>query len=116
VARRDSRHIEEGKVKMKVELTYLGPVEMTPARVGYLKRYLRDTLRDTPNLAEGVITLDGIEHYYTYAVEHGVMSVNMAPRDFAEAMLNENNLSTHEPWSPLPGRHDERWGRPPLKI
>jgi hypothetical protein len=33
------------------------------------------------------------------------------PRDQAEAILNEQGLSTHEEWSPLPGRTDTAYGR-----
>jgi hypothetical protein len=56
--------------------------------------------------------LMGIECFFTYHVESDRIVATVVPRDLAEAVLNEQGLSTHEPWSPLPGRSDRRWGKP----
>jgi hypothetical protein len=51
--------------------------------------------------AEGVLSLDGVEHFFTYIVEPDRVEVKISPRDMAEALLNQYGLSTVEPWAPV---------------
>ena len=86
-----------------------------PRHVKFLWRYiLEECLPKHPEFCEGVIEFEGVEHFFTYQVVKGdtgdVVELCIAPRDFTETILNLGNLSTHEPWSPWPGRRDKRWG------
>jgi hypothetical protein len=75
---------------------------------------VREWTKEFPDICEGVQILMGIECFFTYKVESDRVVVNVIPRDQIEPMLNEIGLSTHEPWSPLPGRSDRQWGKPKL--
>jgi len=66
-----------------------------------LRGYLFDCLKRFPDIAEGVITLDGIEQFFTYKTdEDDVVEVCVAPRTLAEKVLNEHGLTTDEPFLP----------------
>jgi hypothetical protein len=46
--------------------------------------------------------LGGVDHFFAYVVRGETVELSVAPRDYAESVLNAQGLSTHEPWSPLP--------------
>jgi hypothetical protein len=56
-----------------------------------------------PDICEGVIMLDRIEHFFTCKVDGDFIVMNLLPGDKAEEILNKGDLSTIEPWSPWPG-------------
>ena len=64
---------------------------------------IRGCLMEFPDFAEGVIELGGVVHWFVYKVTDDVAHVSLLPRDCAEEILNDQGLSTHEEWSPLPG-------------
>jgi hypothetical protein len=43
------------------------------------------------------------EYYFTYIVRDNVVELHLVPRVEAEKFLNENGLTTHEPFNPLKG-------------
>jgi hypothetical protein len=98
---------------MQISLQYISDAPLNPAREATLKRCLFDCLQEHPDCAEGGIKLGDVEHYFGYeVVDDEVIEVVVLPRGVAEILLNKIDLSTHEAFNPLPGRHDERWGRP----
>jgi hypothetical protein len=74
-----------------------------PRRLERLRKLLRKSIDKFPDVCEGVITFGGVEHFFICAVQGNVAKVCVVPRDVAEVILNDKGLSTHEPWSPLPG-------------
>jgi hypothetical protein len=95
-------NIREG-VMMNVNIKYRsGAVDLSQPRH---QRAIRERIelcrQDFPIGAEGVLSLDGVEHFFTYMAEGERVAVIIEPRHFAEALLNENGYSTIEPWSPV---------------
>src|SRR5262249_34097573 len=68
-----------------------------------VEAHIRECLKEFPVICEGVLMLNGFEHWFTYMVRKDCVEVQLAPRDLAEDALNTIGLSTHEPGSPLPG-------------
>jgi len=68
-----------------------------------VEAHIVECLKEFPDVCEGVLMLNGFEHFFTYVVREDCIKATLLPRDFAEDMLNKVGLSTHEPWSPLPG-------------
>jgi hypothetical protein len=87
-------------------------VPLDPPTVDKLATEVRELTKEFPEYCEGVRVLMGIECFFTYKVESDRIVVTVGPRDEAEALLNKHGLSTHEPWSSLPGRTDTAWGKP----
>ena len=59
-------------------------------------RYVLDCIKEFPDCAEGTITLDGVEHFFTYVVDGFIADVSVMPRDLAEQTLNQGGLSTYD--------------------
>jgi hypothetical protein len=87
-------------------------ISLDPLTVDKFATEVREMTKDFPDICEGVRVLMGVECFFTCRVESDRIVVNVAPRDQAEALLNKLGLSTHEPWSPWPGRTDTAWGKP----
>ena len=53
---------------------------------------------------DGRIRLADNDYWFSYSVhDPDTIEMNIVPRDYAEAVLNEHGLSTHEQFNPLPG-------------
>lgn len=108
---------EVGERRPVISLHYEGPVDLDqPLWLDQIRRKVQDCVREMrefPNVREGAITLDGVEHFFTCAaVSAETVEMNVVQRDEAEARLNVQGLSTHEKGNPMPGRRDKRWGKP----
>jgi hypothetical protein len=87
---------------MKLKLQYSSSVDLTrPDLQKEIQQHILDCLRDFPDICEGSIVLDGVEHFFTYMTRiegsDQIVEVNILLRDVAEKVLNEGGLSTHEP-------------------
>jgi hypothetical protein len=70
--------------------------------VAEIRSRVADCLRDFPEICEGSIHLAGVEYFFTYKrAASDLIEVNLLPRDVAEEILNENGLTTDEPFNPL---------------
>jgi hypothetical protein len=87
-------------------------IALDPPTVDRLATEVWELTKEFPDYCEGVRVLMGVECFFTYKVETDRIVVHVSPRDQMEALLNEHELSTHEPWSPMPGRTDQNWGKP----
>lgn len=85
-------------------------IALDPLTVDSFSTEVRKLTKEYPEVCEGVRVFMGVECWFVYRVESDRIVVTIAPRDQAEAILNKQGLSTHEPWSPLPGRTDRKWG------
>lgn len=99
------RYMKDIKLTSKISVRFSSDINLAkPKHLRYLQRYLTEVgLPANPEMAEGVIDFEGVQHFFTYMVEDGMVDMTIAPREDAEALLNEQGLSTHEPWSPWPG-------------
>jgi hypothetical protein len=95
---------------MRQSISIDSTIPLDQSTVDSFSTEIRELTKEYPDYCEGVRILAGIECYFTYRVEPDRIVVTVVPRDQAEAILNEIGLSTHEPWSPLPGRTDQAWG------
>jgi hypothetical protein len=86
---------------VQVFLSPESPVEPTPEVFLHLHSKFREHVKEFPDVCEGSIWLDGIEHFFTYAVKNGIAEMFVMVRADAERLLNERGLSTHEPFNPL---------------
>jgi hypothetical protein len=68
-----------------------------------VRRMVRRCLVKFPDICEGVIMLDRVEHFFTCKVDGDFIVMNLLPRDKAEEILNKGGVSTIEPWSAWPG-------------
>ncbi len=70
---------------MKLDLRYRSPVDLTqPEFQAELRRIIENSLRDFPQGADGVITLGGVEHHFTYLVHGEVVEAFVRPRNITE--------------------------------
>jgi hypothetical protein len=92
------------KPDIKISISAFADVDVYfPKYEAKLRARIRRCLREFPDCAEGSIVLGGVEYWFVYVVRDGATDVKVAPRDLAEALLNEAGLTTHEPFNPLPG-------------
>jgi hypothetical protein len=86
---------------VQIFLSPESPVEPTPEVFLKLHSHFRKNVKKFPDVCEGSIWLDGVEHFFTYVVENGIGEMFVMVRADAEKHLNKNGLSTHEPFNPL---------------
>jgi hypothetical protein len=73
---------------MKLDIRYRSSVDLgQPAMQAELRHLIENNLCGFPVGGEGVITLGGVEHHFTYMVEGEVVKMFVQPRDIAEALL-----------------------------
>ena len=88
---------------MRLELHYRSDVDLSqPAMQVEVRNHIARCLRDYPHGDEGVITLAGVEHRFTYVVHDDVVDADIGPPDYIEQVLNERRQNTDEPRSPPP--------------
>jgi hypothetical protein len=71
-----------------------------PQHVSHLRSLVLETIKKHPDVAEGVIVFDDVEHFFTYAVKGDMVEVMVLPRELAEEVLNEHDLTTYELFPP----------------
>ena len=92
---------------MRLELRYRSDIDLSqPAMQVEIRSHIARCLRDYPHGGEGVITLAGVEHCFTYVVQDDVVDTVIGPPDYIEQVLNERRQSTHQARSPLPRKED----------
>ena len=73
---------------MKLNIRYRSSVDLgQPAMQTELRHLIESSLCAFPVGGEGVITLGGVEHHFTYMVRDDVVEMFVQPRDMAEALL-----------------------------
>ena len=72
-------------------------VDVTQPRIAEkIRRRVLSCLKKFPDVGEGVIVLDEVEHFFTYVrADDEVIEVSLLRRDDAEAVLNKHNLTTY---------------------
>jgi hypothetical protein len=89
---------------IQLNLTAMLPFDpRQPAMIAQIRRLVVRCLRDFPDICEGSIKLAGKDCWFSYVVrDPDTIDMNLVLRDYAESILNEHGLSTHEPFNPLP--------------
>jgi hypothetical protein len=89
-----SRIVEDA---MRLQLRYRSDIDLSqPAMQVEIRNHIARCLRDYPNGCEGVITLAGVEHCFTYVVQDDVVDTVIGPPDYIEQVLNERRKNTQE--------------------
>jgi hypothetical protein len=86
---------------MKLNLTFMN-VAITPEQEAELGRRVLSWLKEFPDFCEGSTRLGGEELWFVYEARGEWVEMYLMPRAEAEEVLNQNGMSTHEPFNPLP--------------
>jgi hypothetical protein len=78
---------------MQLELRYRSDIDLSqPSMQVEIRSHILRCLRHSPQSAEGVIILAGVEHWFSYTVQDDVVDTVVGPPDYVE----ECSMSTGE--------------------
>jgi hypothetical protein len=67
---------------MRLELRYRSDIDLSQPSM--LRSHILRCLRHSPQSAEGMIILAGVEHWFSYTVQDDVVDTVVGPRDYVE--------------------------------
>jgi hypothetical protein len=72
---------------IRLELCYRSDIDLSqPAMQVEIRNHIARCLRDYPHDCEGVITLGGVEHCFTYIVQGDVVGTVIGPANLTSAI------------------------------
>jgi len=70
---------------MQLELRYRSGIDLSqPSMQVEIRSHILRCLRHSPQSAEGVIILAGVEHWFSYTVQDDMVDTVVGPRDYVE--------------------------------
>jgi hypothetical protein len=71
--------------KPSLDVSLLSDVaSLNPRVLTQIERRIRECLKQFPDVCEGKIMLNGVDHFFTYKVRRNLVEVNILERELAE--------------------------------